>query len=153
MKWWVHHGYGKIRFNLTRKRSLKTEIVPGGSKNRCSKRSGKTKEKRDGTIGLMGGFARPKARMISGVSLRTSAIYGRIYFGFLYKQWHVFQYTDNANIKVSAMLTLFDRKGDLSFMNEIDKGFWNLNTLVHRTIHVPLVFYDFRRKWTETAGI
>ena len=34
-----------------------------------------------------------------------------------------FQYSDNANIKVSAMLTLFDRKGDLSFMNEIDKGF------------------------------
>ena len=30
---------------------------------------------------------------------------------------------------------------------------WNLNALVHRTIHVPLVLYDFRRKWTETAGI
>ncbi len=66
--------------------------------------------------------------------------------GFYTNNDTFFQYTDNANIKVSAMLTLFDRKGDLSFMNEIDKGFWNLNTLVHRTIHVPLVFYDFRRK-------
>ena len=57
----------------------KTEILPGGSNNRCSKRSGKTKEKRDGTIGLMGGF-----------SLKTSAINGRIYFGVLYKkcQYH-----------------------------------------------------------------
>jgi hypothetical protein len=71
-------GTERFFFNLTGKRSLKTEIVPGGSKNRCSKRSGKTKEKRDGTIGLMGGFTRPKARMISGFSLKTSAIYGRI---------------------------------------------------------------------------
>jgi hypothetical protein len=46
----------------------------------------KTKEKRDGTIGLMGGFTRPKARMISGFSLKTSAIYGRIYIGVLYKR-------------------------------------------------------------------
>ncbi len=83
-------GTERFFFNLTGKRSLKTEIVPGGSKNRCSKRSGKTKEKRDGTIGLMGGFARPKARMISGFSLRTSVIYGRIYFGFLYEMDRIF---------------------------------------------------------------
>ena len=83
-------GTERFFFNLTGKRSLKTEIVPGGSKNRCSKKSGKTKEKRDGTIGLMGGLARPKARIISGVSLRTSAIYGRIYFGFLYEMDRIF---------------------------------------------------------------
>ena len=76
-------GTERFVFNLTGKRSLKTEIVSGGSKNRCSKRSGKTKEKRDGTIGLMGGYTRPKARMISGFSLKTSAIYDRIYLGFL----------------------------------------------------------------------
>ena len=46
----------------------------------------KNKRKRDGTIGLLGGFTRPKARMISGFSLKTSAIYGRIYFGVLYKK-------------------------------------------------------------------
>jgi len=58
---------------------IKTEIVPGGSKNRYSKRSGKAKEKRNGTIGLMGGVTHPKTHMISGLSLKTSAIYGRIY--------------------------------------------------------------------------
>lgn len=75
---------------LTGKRSLKTEIVPGGSKNRCSKRSGKTKEKRDGTIGLMGGFARPKALEPCGFTLKASAIYGRIYPGFLYEMDRIF---------------------------------------------------------------
>ena len=83
-------GTERFFFNLTGKRSLKTEIVSGGSEDNSSKRSGKTKEKRDGTIGLIGGFARPKARMISGVSLRTSAIYGRIYFGFLYEMDRIF---------------------------------------------------------------
>jgi len=46
-------GTESFFFNLTGKRSLKTEIVPGGSKNSCSKRTGKTKEKRDGKVGLM----------------------------------------------------------------------------------------------------
>ena len=64
----------------------KTEILPGRGKDDGSKRSGKAKEKRNGTIGLMGGFTRPKARMISGFSLKTYAIYGRIYFGILYKK-------------------------------------------------------------------
>ena len=35
--------------------------------------------------------------------------------GFYTNNDTFFQYTDNANIKVSAMLTLFDGKGDLIF--------------------------------------
>ena len=31
--------------------------------------------------------------------------------------------------------------------------FHNPDALVYRTIHVPLVLYDIRRKRTETAGI
>ncbi len=73
-------------FNNPKADVIKAEILPGRGKDYGSKRSGKAKEKRDGTIGLMGGFTRPKARMISGFSLKTSAIYGRIYFGVLYKK-------------------------------------------------------------------
>ena len=83
-------GTERFFFNLTGKRSLKTEIVSGGSEDNSSKRSGKTKEKRDGTIGLMGGFISPKVLEPCGVSLKTSAIYGRIYLGFLYEMDHIF---------------------------------------------------------------
>ena len=75
-------GTESFFFNLTGKRSFKTEIVSGGSEDNSTKRSGKTKEKRDGTIGLLGGFIRPKDLEPCGVSLKTSAIYGRIYLGF-----------------------------------------------------------------------
>jgi hypothetical protein len=60
-------GTERFFFNLTGKRSLKTEIVPGGSKDYGSKRSGKAKEKRNGTIGLMGGFISPKSSDVKRV--------------------------------------------------------------------------------------
>ena len=67
---------------LTGKRSLKAEILSDGSEDSGSKRSGKATEKRDGTIGLLGGVIRPKALEPCGFSLKTSAIYGRIHHGF-----------------------------------------------------------------------
>ncbi len=75
---------------LTGKRYLKAEILSGGSEDCGSKRSGKAKEKRDGTIGLLGGFIRPKVLEPCGLSLETSAIYGRIYLGFLYEMDRIF---------------------------------------------------------------
>ena len=38
----------------------------------------------------MGGFTRPKTLEPCGFSLKTSAIYGRIYLGFLYEKDRIF---------------------------------------------------------------
>ena len=63
---------------LSKLKSYQTE-----AKTVARKDPKKQKKKRDGTIGLMGGFTRPKALEPCGFSLKTSAIYGRIYLGFL----------------------------------------------------------------------
>jgi predicted nuclease of restriction endonuclease-like (RecB) superfamily len=63
--------------------------------------------------------------------LKTVDIYGRIFWVYIQRSRYIFlKYANNKNIKVSALLTLFDRKVDLSVMNEIDKDFGQVAAII-----------------------